>query len=196
MHSHKAEDVLSAALVDTKANILDTTPSESGKLAYATDTNEFYLYDGSDWKVAPLELQTESSNLDMGAYTPGGLGVSDKLGYGSDYISDKSINYCTVGSGGDDEEGAIRLNSGTFQIYTSGSWQDIVINYVFREDDTGDYELEHQPVGFDQYYEITSGNIDTDNTNFTDMGGKPIVQQYSSTMGAYQFDLQLDGGSF
>lgn len=36
------------ALIDTKANILATTPSE-GIVAFATDTNKLYVADESDW---------------------------------------------------------------------------------------------------------------------------------------------------
>lgn len=49
VHDHDAEDIQSSVLVDTKSGILATTPSESGKLAFATDTEELYLYDRSDW---------------------------------------------------------------------------------------------------------------------------------------------------
>jgi hypothetical protein len=37
--------------------------------------------------------------------------TSDKRGYGNDYITDKSLNYVTIGSGANSVKGAIRNNS-------------------------------------------------------------------------------------
>jgi len=178
-------------LVDTKANILATTP-DAGKLAYATDTTEFYLYDGTNWKVAPLELETESSNPDMGAYNETGLGTSDKMGYDENYITDKSLSNVRILQNALTQEGAIRTTTaGVFQIYLNSKWNDVVINFVLREDSTEGYEYEHKPVGFTEWIEIMSGN-----SNTKDLDGKPLIQQYTSSMGAYQPDLQLEGGSF
>lgn len=178
--------------VDTKANILALSPA-GNQLAYATDTTEFYLYDGSNWKVAPLELQTEAQAPDMGAYEAGGLGISDKAGYYSDVITDKDLSsvklkeyYRTAG------EGAVRTTTdGEFQVYLNGVWNDVVINFRLREDSDGNYEFEHNPVGFDLWYEIMSGNSD-----ILGIDGKPIIQQYTTSMGAYQRDIIINGGTF
>jgi len=180
-----------AVLVDTKANILATTP-DAGKLAYATDTLEFYLYDGTNWKVMPLELETETSTPDMGAYNADGLGVSDKAGYYKEAITDKDITNSRILSSDRAEEGSIRTTTaGVFQIYLNSTWNNVVINFVLREDSDGTYELEHAPVGFDWYYEIMSGNSDK-----IGIDGRPIITQYSCSMGCYQQDLVLDGGQF
>ena len=117
--------------------------------------------------------------------------TSDLRGYGTDYITDKRLSHCLIGSSDRDVEGSIRLNNGTFQIYANGVWNDIVINFRLREDSSGSYEFEHKPIGFNWWYEIMSGNSDQ-----TGIDGRPIIQQYSSSMGAYQEDLILDGGAF
>jgi hypothetical protein len=191
LHSHSQSDV--RLRTGTKATILAVS-GQTGELAYATDTSEFYLYDGSDLKVAPLELQTEAQAPDMGAYDAGGLGISDKAGYYPDAITDKSLHtvklleYEATAA-----EGAIRTTTdGDFQVYLNGVWSDVVINFRLREDDNGNYELEHKPVGFDYWYEVMSGNIDT----YTCMSGFPIVQQYKSSMGAHQRPITIDGGTF
>ena len=179
-------------IIDTKANILADSSPIAGKIGYATDTLEFYLYDGTNWKVAPLELETETATPDMGAYNADGLGVSDKAGYYKYPITDKNLSNVRILGNARDEEGAIRTTtSGIFQIYLNGVWNDVVINFVLREDASGTYELEHAPVGFNWYYEVMSGNSDN-----IGIDGKPVVQNYSSSMGAYQRDLEISGGEF
>jgi len=117
--------------------------------------------------------------------------INDIRGYGVDYISKKLLSRVQVGTVADEVEGAIRNNSGTFQIYLNEIWNDIVINFRFREDDSGAYELEHKPVGFDSWIEVNSGN-----SNVLDLNGLPIIQQYKTSIGAYQVPLQIDGGTF
>ncbi len=190
LHDHVAENILSSALVDTKANILAETPT-AGKIAFTTDSHEFLVYNGTNWKIVPVTLETETSSPDMGAYNEDGLGVSSKQGYGDDYLATKRISQCLIGNSDRDEEGSIRVVDGTFQIYANSVWNDVVINFRFREDSAGSYELEHKPVGFEMWYEIMSGNSDT-----LGIDGKPIVQQYTTSMGAFQKDLIISGGTF
>lgn len=52
----------SSVKLDTKANILAST----GKLAFSTDTNEWFVYYNSLWYKAELPLTDESGNPDMG----------------------------------------------------------------------------------------------------------------------------------
>lgn len=192
MHSHNAGDMTNLVTVATLATILATTPTVT-TLAFASDTSEFYLYTGSAWKVAPLELSTRSATPDMGAYTQSnGQGISDPQGYYDTAITNKLLHNCAIKYNADTTEGAVRTTpTGYFQIYLNARWNTVVINFIFREDSSGAYELEHQPVGFNYYYEIMSGNSDN-----LGIDGKPIVQQYSSDMGAYQSDIIIDFGTF
>ena len=176
-------------VVDTKSNILSRSSDPVPTFALATDTREIYVWDGTNWNVLPLEVEPELAAPDMGAEEI--VGRSDKAGYGRDYISDKALYFCRLGSGGNDEEGAIRLVDGVFQIYANGTWNDVVINFRLREDPAGGYQLEHKPIGFEYWYEVMSGNSDK-----IGIDGKPIVRQYSTDMGAYQRDVVIDGGTF
>jgi len=172
--------------VDTKATILAASPARR-TLAYATDTDRFYVWDGSAWMEAAIVFTARTSTPNMGYEQD-----ESSQGYGTDYISDKVLAFCKIGAGADDEEGAVRCTtSGVFQVYLNGVWNDVVINFVMREDSSGAYELEHAPIGFDWYYEVMSGNSDK-----LGIDGKPIVQGYTSSMGCMQHDLQIDGGSF
>ena len=171
--------------VDTKANVLALTPT-SNAIAYATDTDRFYLYDGTNWKESAIQLSTQTSAPNMGAEQN-----ESRQGYMSDYIADKRISHSLIGDNDRDEEGAIRVVDGTFQIYANSVWNDVVINFRLREDDNGTYELEHKPIGFECWYEVMSGNSD-----IIGIDGKPIIQQYSSSMGVHQRDLLISGGEF
>jgi hypothetical protein len=170
--------------VDTKANILATTAS-SGLIAYATDVERFYYADGTSWFEAPIALKARSANPNMGAEQDEGLS-----GYGYDYITDKNLDNCLVKGNARSVEGAIRTSATAFQIYLNGVWNDIVINFRFREE-SGSYELEHNPVGLTWWYEVSSGN-----SNYLGLNGLPLIQQYSASMGAFPCKLIIDGGDF
>jgi len=191
-HENGGADQVRVVLVNTRANILATTPAQSGVLAYTTDTAEFFLYDGTNWRVAPLELKTENETPDMGAHTTDQLEPSDRAGYYDDAITDKALSNVRILESAVEEEGAIRTTTGgLFQVYLNGVWNDVVVNFRLREDSEGSYELEHRPIGFDLWYEVMSGNSDQ-----LGLDGRPLVTQYSASMGAYQRDLVIDGGTF
>ena len=172
--------------VDIQENILDSSPARV-RIAYATDVERFYIWDGSGWYESAVQFTLNTDDPDMGVPAD-----YSRQGYGTDYISDKALSFCTIGAGADDEEGAFRCTvSGTFQVYLNGVWNDVVINFVFREDSDGSYELEHMPIGFGWWYEIMSGNSDE-----LGIDGRPIIQQYGASMGAYQHDLEISGGTF
>lgn len=183
---------------NTKINILSSSPNETN-IAYSSDTNELMYYDGTQWREAPLSLEPSNTGVDMGVYndtngTYTSFGDSDRQGYTDTAIVDKLIGHSylsnvVLGNNTEKiEEGAIRLVDGIFQIYTNAVWNDIVINFRFREDDDGSYELEHKPVGFNSWYEAYSGNSDIVGFN-----GLPIVQNYSADMGAYPKRLLISG---
>lgn len=177
--------------IDTRANILASTPTGSA-LGFATDTNEFFIYN-SGWFVAPLELQIDDGTPDMGLQPP--TIFNDRAGYSDEYITDKSIYNSRLLGSVVEEEGSIRTSNGTFQIYLNSTWNDVVINFRFREqtDDEGgsNYQLEHNPIGLDEWYEVLSGNSDQKGLN-----GLPITQNYHTDMGAYQTPIRVQGRSF
>ena len=187
--------------VNTKANILSTTPP-SGSIAFATNTKELLIYDGTTWREAPLSLKTRGTGVDMGIFNDTNgtyqlFGDSKEQGYFDDAIFNKLISFSKLSEVvlGDNttnvQEGAIRFNNSSFQVYANATWNDIVINFRFREDPDGNYELEHKPIGFNLWYEVNSGN-----SNVLGLDGLPVIQQYNSTPGIYGSKLIIDGGGF
>ena len=157
-----------------------------------TETSELFWDDTNKRVKLPSILVTASfKNYNPDLTDIGMEQESDLRGYGSDYISKKLLSRVQIGTVADEVEGAVRNNAGTFQIYLNGIWNDIVINFRFREDDGGAYELEHKPIGFDTWIEVNSGN-----SNVLDLNGLPIIQQYQTSIGAFQVSLQIDGGTF
>ena len=131
---------------------------------------------------------TDGANPDMGSATD-----SNFAGYYSDVVTDKRLSNVLIGSNARTEEGAVRTTTaGLFQIYLVGQWNDVVVNFVLRENGTYGYTFEHQPVAGGYYIEVMSGN----STNDAGLNGLPIVQGYSVSMGAYPASPIIDGGSF
>lgn len=163
-------------------------------------TSNYVPYTGATGDVDLGTNDLETTNLTVKGtfknYNPDlmDMGIeqaNDNRGYGDDYVTDKLLAYCKIGGYASEEEGSVRNNAGTFQIYLNGAWEDVVTNFRFREDVNGNYELEHKPVGFDMWLEVASGNSDELGLN-----GLPLVQNYSISMGAYPAQLQIDGGTF
>lgn len=168
---------------DTKANILALTPS-SPQTALATDTGEFFVWDGSSWNIASLELSNQPNAIDAGAYQ------SDVLGYYYDALSNKFIYNCVLRGSDRQLEGSIRINTEvsptTFEIYLRGQWNTIIYNYVI--DSTTNYELVHTP--FQREIDVRSGN-----SNDISLSGYPVIQEYQTSAGAYQPPVVISGGS-
>lgn len=180
--------VISGLTTNTRSTILATTPSVP-TVAYATDTQELFVYN-SGWYVFPLEADAENAAPDIGLQFP--MVSNDKSGYDADYITDKTFQNVRILENALTSAGAIRTTtSGTFQVYLNGVWNDVVINFRFREDSTGAYELEHKPIGFTEWIEINSGN-----GNMSGLNGLPIIQQYVASMGACPAHVQIKGRSF
>lgn len=168
--------------VDTKANILASSPS-SAQTAFATDTSEFFVYDGSNWNIASIKLNTETGNPDIG-YTQD----NDKQGYGGDYIDGKKATSFTIGNHNDTPiNGAFRLNQDvdpmTLEIYARDKW-----NKIFYDFQMSGGDLEHIPETY--VIDVRSGN-----SNVTGINGVPIVQEYSVDIGAYPYPTVIDGGN-
>ena len=184
-HASKASGTGAAGVINTRANILATSPSAE-TWAFATDTSEIAVYDGSAWHFAPLELVQQDNTVDMGLQSP--MITNDRIGYSADYITDKSIYNSRILGSAVEQDGSIRTSSGVLQVYLNGTWNDIVTGFRFREDDDGTYELEHRPVGFTWWIEVLSGNSDQLGLN-----GLPLAQQYRVSMGAYSVHEQVVG---
>lgn len=170
---------------DTQANILGSTPVAL-TFGLASDTNNLGIYSSGTWYNSPFSLVAESPNPDVGA-----IQTASRIGYGTDYITHKRISNVLVGSNNRDEEGAIRISDGVYQIYLNGQWNDVTINFRFRSTSAESYQLEFNPTGFTDYYDVLSGNGDTLGAN-----GQPLTQNYYTVAGANGTYLVIDGGTF
>jgi len=176
----------SSYFVDTKDNILTSTPT-SGNAGFSSDTFELFIASGTVWKKIPFTLVTDTTAPDMGY-----LQDSSRIGYGNDYITDKTLSNICLGNHSDvAEDGCIRFNTTLlrFQVYRTGSWRDIVTGLVLREDSTFGYTFEHQPIGFTSYIEIMTGQ----SLSYLGLNGLPIINAYKVSMGAYPVTGTIGG---
>lgn len=179
---------LSRITIDTKANILALTPV-AAMIAYASDTEEFYIYDTVNWRVAPLEFNIELQAPDMGAFIPGGLGVpSDKSGYYSDVITDKKLSNIVVQGNARVENGGLRIDvtqdPDTLEIYLRSTWNTIIYDLTTE---FGDFR--HVPLSEAIY--IWRGD-----SVLLGLNERSIIQEYNVSMGAFPPVRLLDGGTF
>jgi hypothetical protein len=157
----------------------------SGQVAYATDTQSLYVGDGTNWNKVPFALVPESANPDMGA-----VQNSSRIGYGTTYVTDKTLNNTVIGSNGNPTNGGVRVTTaGVFQIYLNGTWNTVVTNFVLREDPTFGYTFEHMPIGFTNYIEIMTGQ----SLGNLGLNGLPITNAYQTSMGAYPVPAVVGG---
>lgn len=173
------------AIVETKSNILSLNPV-LGTMAYATDTNEFYIGNSSSWKKVPFALVTQSASPDIGAIQTSsiiGINPPSTTTAGDGSISDYTFSNGKIGGQGLAENGGIRFNAttGYMQIYSNSTWNNVVIGFTFQELAGYGYCLTHLPSGFTYPLEVMSGNSITN----LGMNGLPITQGYITDMGAY-----------
>jgi hypothetical protein len=168
--------------VDTKENILALAPT-SPQTAFATDTAEFFVYDGANWQVASVKLSVETPDPDIG-FTQD----NDKQGYGEDYIQGKKATDFALGDFTDTPyNGALKLDQinspMTLEIFARGIWNQIFYDFQMINGD-----LEHMPETFT--IDVRSGN-----SNELGLNDVPIVQEYSVDIGAYPYPTVIDGGT-
>lgn len=168
--------------VDTKATILATSPNKP-QAAFATDTSEFYVWDGSGWHVGSIDLSPITVGQDQG-WTQD----NDKQGYGEDYTDGKKHTTTGIGAfNGIPYEGAVKVDASqspiTFEIYLRGQW-----NKIFYDFQMVNGDLEHIPESY--VIDVRSGN-----SNEVGLNGIPIVQEYSVDQGCYPYPTVIDGGS-
>ncbi len=179
---------------DIEATILASSPASAG-LAYATDTERFFVWDGSAWYRAPFDLVSEANAADIGFKNPtinSRIGIYPKEDNDIGSISEYRFSHCTIGSNDRSEEGAVSVSDSVFRIYLNGSLQDVVTNFRFREDDTDNTpELETRPIGYDDWYKVHSGN-----SVRLSVEGTPVVQNYRASIGGNPLRVVVSGGTF
>jgi hypothetical protein len=172
-----------ALIVDTKANILALNRA-IGQLAYATDTYEIYVSTGvTTWKVQPFDFVAEAAAPDMG-FMPS----SSRIGYGDDYITDKSLANVLIGGNARTENGGIRVNVSndpdTLEVYLRGAWYTIIYDFT-----TAYGDLRHTPLS-EQIYVWRGDSV------AVGLNSRPIIQEYEASMGAFPPPRVLYGGAF
>jgi hypothetical protein len=170
----------SSLIIDTKRNILTSTPADPS-VALASDTNEYYAYDGTNWNKASLPLSETSANPDIGP-----MRNNDKLGYNDNSITDNNIANLVLEGSSRTEDGGIRIDHSSSpvkaQIYYNEAW--------------------HEFIAFDALPALTHTQKNTQmyatigNSLLTDASGNPLVQQYAMSIGPLAAKLELDGGTF
>lgn len=168
--------------VDTRTNILDSTPAEPG-IALAEDTLQFLVWDGTTWHVASIGLSAESPNPDMG-YTQD----SDKGGYTKTSITNKKLYNMTLQGNVNPENGAIRVDTtqtpNRFQVYLRGQWNTYYDDFTIENND-----LRHTPLD-KQIYVWRGDSVEVG------LNGRSIIQEYQVSMGAFPPPVLIDGGTF
>jgi hypothetical protein len=170
-------------LVDTRANILAVDPSEKS-FAFATDIRRLYISDGTNWyQIVPNGAVIDLETPDMGYEQD-----SARTGYGDDYITDKRLSNILIGSNDRNENGGLRVDvtkdPDTFEIYLRGMWQTIVYDMT-----TVNGDFRHTPLNEPIY--IWRGD-----SVLIGLNGRPIIQEYQVSMGAYPPAKILNGGAF
>lgn len=180
--AYREADTSTVTTVDTKDNILALTPT-SPQTAFASDTSELFIYDGSNWQVASISLSVESVNPDAG-FTQ----LNDKKGYGSNYITDKALYNMVLGNSARTDNYGIRIDTSLqtplLQIYYNNKWNDL---YSFDYTTNNELEYSNNNSTFDTW----SGD-----SNTLGLNDLPITQQYKTCAGAYPAPITHDCGTF
>lgn len=177
---------ISSMTVGTEATILALTPT-SGLTAYGTDTQFFYVADGTNWRRASLKFYTDSQNADAGF-----MQNNSKDGYYATFITDKYLyNVVLQGYSGTPVNGAIRIdttdNPDTLEIYMRDTgWFTIIYDLSM----TLGYFV-HYPFSATQAVKVWSGM-----SSEVGLNGRPMINEYTASAGAYPAPKVLYGGTF
>ena len=113
----------SSYLVDTKANILATTPT-AGNAGFASDTLEMFIGNGTVWRKAVLPLGKTEQTPSMGA-----LPYFQDYGYGQGDITNKRLHsiivapYDTAQKASEGGSLSFDFTTKTFLGYLDGEWK-------------------------------------------------------------------------
>lgn len=170
----------SGALVDTKANILNTTVI-TAPTAFASDSKEFFVHDGTAWQLAGLKLTEELPNPDMGKQND-----NPRQGYKANYLTNKWIYNSILGGNTLAVDGAIRIDHTQtpklLQFYDNGEWRSLKV-FTFTD------ALNH--IGGTTDFQVHNGN-----SFKKDLNGNPLIQNYEVPMGCYAPRQYQDAGTY
>jgi hypothetical protein len=178
---------------DSEANIIASTPT-SNSIKTSTDTNQetLFVYNAATgyWWELSAYLSRNLSTPDMGFNQD-----SNRIGYGRDYIAAKTLSQCSIGGNDFPSEGGLRkfydttLARNIFQAYLNSAWETILTG--FRLQITTDDVRILNFTGYTVSVLKTPGDS-------VDLGlsGRPGLQSMVTSMGAYQPEPIISGGTF
>jgi hypothetical protein len=109
--------------VDTKTNILASTPT-AGNAAFASDTNEFMVADGTHWVISHLPMGLVETAPSMGAFS-----YQNDWGYGKKDLVNKYLRSVTLKpfdtalQTGENGSLSFNLTTNMFQGFSGGVWK-------------------------------------------------------------------------
>ena len=163
-------------LVDTRANILATSPS-AGSIGLATNDKQAYIYDGTSWQRTQVRLQEVKTGTSIGVY-------DDDWGDGflpGVLTHQKLIGPVIESTSREAATGMLRMTvaidpSRVLQVYQGGEWKSLRALNQAQIDDIALWSLlDHRNV--DQY-------------------GVPIIHGGTKDIGAFSIPMERNGGTF
>ncbi|QNN23305.1 hypothetical protein HED60_13815 [Planctomycetales bacterium ZRK34] len=135
-------------------------------------------------QISDVTLSMNKSRIDIGA-----VQSSNPSGYYVGLLSDMGLYHCRLGTSDNTVDGGIRYASTeTPQVYVDG-WKDILYGVNISQD-TGNI-LQFNPLG-----SILTINTHSGDSVEVGLNGRPIVQSYKASMGAYPPREIISGGTF
>lgn len=174
---------MSTVTVGTESTILALTPT-AGDMAYGTDTQFFYVADGTNWRRASLKFYTDSANPDMGVEVN-----NSKDGNYATFITDKGLYNVFFGANPSTTEGGVWVDSTItpkgLKIYLNSQVNTILIDFS-----TSLGYLVHYPFQTTQPVKVWSGM-----SNEVGINGRPMINEYDVCMGCMPAAKVISGGS-
>ena len=181
-----------ANTVGTEAVILASTPTVA-TLAYATDTLQIYVFDGTNWRVGSSYFAQRNANPNMGA-----LQEDNSNDVGTNFIANKRLSNIKMGSHpatpargslkGDDDTDTADYEMSIWSTVSS-KWRRLLAGIALRNDTV------NQALVTDDFSYFTI-NLFTGDSLELDGAGTPMVQRGKISIGAVQRPPLIVGGSF
>ena len=113
---------------------------------------------------------------------------SSSDGITADYITDKTLSNVLIGGNAREENGAIKVDvtedPDTLEIYLRDQWNTLIYDMT-----TAYGDFRHTPLS-EQIYIWRGDSV------LLSLSGRPMIQEYTASMGAYSPARILTGGSF
>ena len=179
------------AVYDTEANILAST-EDAGVIAIASDENVnghhniFVSLGAGAWMKMPFAAIPVSGDPDMGYPSENNL-----LGYGKEYITNKTLSNVQVGSNPNTNEGGFYIDPASasprrFYMRLNGVTNTVMIDFSLLLG-----YLVHYPFSTTQAVEVWNGD-----SVELGLNGIPLVQEYTRDMGPNPAPRIIHGGLF